>query len=474
MGEDISSDRFGEQDFLEFEERLRAETELLEAWFAEARFSQASPVGGFEAEAWLIRENGTPAPDNDSFLKRLRNPDVVPELAKFNVEINTPPQRLEARALSLMEANLRHNWDRCNAVAREIGLELLATGILPTLSDRHLTLENMSSQDRYRALNEQVLHLRQERPITLDIEGKDHLFAVHRDVMLEAAATSFQIHIQVPASAAARFYNASVLASAPMVAISANSPYLFGASLWDETRIPLFEQSVSVAPRRSRQASRVTLGHAYVTASLMESFRENLGAYAVLLPTLSDEPPETFPHLRLHNGTIWRWNRPLIGFDENGVPHLRIEHRVTPAGPSLTDMIANAALYFGLVHHLAGEDVAPESNLAFAEAKANFYGAARWGLDAELVWLDRSRMSARRLLSDVILPLARSGLEGLRLDAHDIDRYLGIIEARLRSGQNGAAWQRAFIQRHGMDRQALTLAYRDRQRSGRPVHEWDI
>lgn len=474
MGEDILTSQFSEQDFLEFEERLLDETNLLKRWFEEERFAEAPLVGGFEAEAWLIHGDGSPAPENESFLKRLRNPDVVPELAKFNVEINTPPQVLQGKALSLMAEDLCRNWGHCNEVAKEIGLELLAVGILPTLHDRHLTLANMSSQLRYRALNEQVLHLRQEKPITLDIEGADHLFAVHRDVMLEAAATSFQIHLQVPASRAARYYNASIIASAPLVAISANSPYLFGASLWDETRIPLFEQSVSVAPRRSQRASRVTLGDAYIKESLLECFRENLGAYAVLLPMLMDRPREEFAHVRLHNGTIWRWNRPLLGFGDGGTPHLRIEHRVTPAGPSLVDMMANAALYFGFVRRLVSEKDPPERRLSFSDARSNFYAAARWGLDADLVWYGKRRRSARDLLAKVVLPTARSGLQSMGIDEEDVSRFLGIIDARLRSGQTGASWQRAFVQRHGMDRKALTRAYRDLQQGGQPVHEWGL
>ena len=473
MGQDIRTSRFEEQDFLEFEERLLEETRLLEQWFSEGRFAEDSPVGGFEAEAWLIHADCSPAPENESFLARLRNPDVVPELAKFNVEINTPPLVLQGSALTFMETNLRRNWNHCNEIARDMDLELLATGILPTLNDRHLTLDNMSSQERFRALNEQVLHLRQEQPITLDIEQVDHLFAVHRDVMLEAAATSFQIHLQVRASSAPRFYNASVLASAPLVAVAANSPYLFGASLWDETRIPLFEQAVSVAPRRSQQAKRVTLGAAYVRESLVECFRENLGTYAVLLPTLMDERTENFAHLRLHNGTIWRWNRPLLGFDAFGAPHFRIEHRVVPAGPSLVDMIANAALYFGFVHALAEDDVPPELRISFSDAKNNFYAAARWGLEAELVWLDHKRVAVRSLLTDVVLPLARSGLVKLGLDIDDVSRFLGIIEGRLRTGQTGTVWQRAFIRRFGMNRKALTSAYREHQNRGKPVHEWD-
>jgi hypothetical protein len=56
----------------------------------------------------------------------------------------------------------------------------------------------------------------------------------------------------------------------------------------------------------------------YARESILECFEANRTRYPVLLPAVMDEPPESLAHLRLHNGTIWRWNRPLIGFDEQG------------------------------------------------------------------------------------------------------------------------------------------------------------
>jgi hypothetical protein len=331
----------------------------------------------------------------------------------------------------------------------------------------------MSPMQRYQALNEQVLRLRRGRPLQLDIQGREHLRALHQDVMLESAATSLQIHLQVSQDNAARVYNASKVLAAPMVAACANAPYFYGKDLWDETRIPLFEQAVSVGTGERHANERVCFGKYYVRESLLECFQTNLEEFEVLLPMVRDEPPEAMAHLRLHNGTIWRWNRPLIGLDVNGVPHLRVEHRVVSAPTSVADTVANAALYFGLVQTLSTRPAALEARLSCDQARQNFYAAAKRGLDAKVTWSDGSG-PLYELLRTQLLPQAREGLHALELDPGDIDDYLGIIAQRLGRRQNGAIWQRAFVARHGPDMARLTHAYRRHQLKGRPVHEWPV
>jgi gamma-glutamylcysteine synthetase len=475
MGQEIEVIRFGAADFADFGKRLQAETALLAEWFHTGHFSARDRMGGFELEAWLVDAAGRPAPVNEVFLKRLGNPMVVPELARFNVELNDHPQHLWGSAFSRFEASLGATWRQCARVAGELGNGLVMIGILPTVQESELCPDNMSDLKRYRALNEQVLRMREGEPLRLDIHGREHLKTVHQSVMMEAATTSFQLHLKVNAMRAVRAYNAAIIASAPLVAVSANSPFLFGHELWEETRVPLFEQSVSVgglAGASHGPLRRVTFGSGYARESLMECFTENAQHYPVMLPMRYRDGLEQMAHVRLHNGTIWRWNRPLIGFDYDGTPHLRIEHRVIPAGPTIVDMIANAAFYNGLMQTLMAQETPPEQRLPFPRARDNFYAAAQRGLDAQVHWSDDTRGTLQTLVSERLLPMARQGLQQLEIDRADIERYLGVIEARVASGRTGAAWQRACAARFGRDLQAMTQAYRMHQDSGRPVHEW--
>ncbi len=477
MGQEIRETHFTPEDFEAYAASLRGETELLGEWFEQGIFSARDRMGGFELEAWLIDGAARPAAINEQFLARLDNPMVVPELARFNVELNDYPQHLWGSALSRFEASLGATWERCRRVAAELDARLLMIGILPTVREADLTQANMSDMKRYRALNEQVLRLRGGQPLELDIHGHEHLKTAHKSVMLESTTTSFQLHLKVHPRDAVRAYNAALVLSAPMVALAANSPYLFGHDLWDETRIPLFEQSVAVggiAGASHGPMRRVTFGSGYVRKSIYECFLENEQHYPVLLPMTFHEGLEQMSHLRLHNGTIWRWNRPLIGFDYDGIPHLRIEHRVVPGGPTVVDAIANAAFFFGLSKALIDAGTPPEQQLPFDRARDNFYTAARHSLEASITWLDGAKVPIRSLILEQLLPLARSGLETLEIDALDIDKYLGIIEGRVRGARTGAAWQRAYVARHGASMEALTEAYYQCQEGGQPVHEWSL
>lgn len=466
MGKEIESTDFAPQDFERFAAALASETRVLEDWLRRGRFAEADFRVGFELEACLLDRNYFPVAENERFLQNLSDPLVVPELSRFNVELNGTPQRLAGRAFSLLEAELESTWRRCLEVGRDMETTLIMVGILPTLRNRDLVLKNLSSRNRYYALNEQILKRRAGRPLHLRVEGRDRLDVTHSDVMLEAATTSFQVHLQAPASEIARYYNASIILSAPLVALAANSPFLFGKSLWDETRIPVFEQAVDTGSAR-----RVTLGSGYFTDPV-ELFRENVADYGVLLPTVVEDGAARLRHLRLHNGTIWRWNRLLIDFDAAELPSLRVEHRVMPAGPTVADMIANTAVYVGAARFLAGLREPPEADLAFEDARANFYRASREGLAAQITWLGGAKMSARELLADEVLHMAREGLLLLGIDRDDAHRYLDLVRTRVASEQNGASWQRAYIEAHGRDFFRMTADYLAHQRTGRPVHEW--
>lgn len=476
MGEEIRTSSFSNADFDRFKKSLIKETELLESWFKEKKFSSVSNRAGFELESWLVDEQLHPASINEAFLENLNSPLASPELANFNVELNSTPCDLTGDVLSKMQQELDVNWAECKKTADELHSDIVMIGILPTLDNDVLNLANMSKMKRYRALNREVLHQRKGKPLVFDINGVEHLRVTHRDVMMEAAATSFQIHLQVNLDNAVRLFNASIAITGPLLALSANSPYLFGKDLWDETRIPVFEQAVSVGGYDGAAFGpirRVTFGDSYIRESLFECFKENLEHYPILLPVdLSSESGESLAHLRMHNGTIWRWNRPLIGFDETGEPHLRIEQRVVPAGPTTLDAIANAAFYYGAVTAVAALDEPIEKQIPHSFTRDNFYAAARLGLRSSQRWINEEDINARDLILDKLLPLAHQGLESLGVSNEDREKYLGIIHDRVKSGQNGTMWQRAFVQKHGHDMNALTKAYMKNQNNAEPVHLW--
>ncbi len=492
MGQEITHSHFKKSDFDRYRNKLDAELNWVKKHFSQISSDTRLPLSiGFEMEICLLDKTGEPAQLNDVFLQGIKATPIAEqvtlELAQFNVELNSLVFKLQSSVLTDLEEELKRLWTVCLQVAEDIGCSLIMVGTLPSLREEHLSLSNMSPMTRYRALNEQVLRSRKGRAIELDIQGSETLKSIHQDVMLESAATSFQLHLQLPLSRSVRFYNAAIILSAPIVAVTANSPFLFGKNLWCETRIPVFEQAVSVGGFDGAMfgpIKRVSFGSGYARHSLLECFEENNEHYPILLPEVFDSEVEDLAHLTLHNGTVWRWNRPLVAFtcnknasdpvSEKRDYHVRLEHRVIAAGPSIVDSIANAALFYGAITALANQYDIPEQQLSFVQAKENFYLCAKQGLKAKISWLDNKTIPLKALLLDYILPLARNGLTQLGIKREDIDHYLGIIEQRTQSGQTGANWQRQYVEKYGKDMQALTLAYQKNQQSGQAVHEWQL
>jgi gamma-glutamyl:cysteine ligase YbdK (ATP-grasp superfamily) len=474
MGSEVTQRFFEAADFSSFRDRLDEETDLLNQVISAHAVSPRGNVAGFELEAWLVDNAGTALPDNEAYLAAVDSNLVVPELAKFNIEINGSPCALTGRVFTRLHDELSATWARCQAVAAARNYQVIAIGTLPTARTDLFVDANMSGEVRYQCLNDRVLALRDGRKIEIDIDGEDSLSLKQQDVMLEAAATSFQMHLQCKPEQAVRDFNASLMVSAPLVAVSANAPYLFGRSLWDDSRIPLFEQSVDCG---ARHPPRVTFGTGYARSSLMEWFEENRRDHQILIPMLHDAAPGRFAHLRFQNGTVWRWVRPLLGFDFDGQVHLRIEQRVPSAGPTLKDCIANAAFYYGVVRGLGLLDESPEQGLDFDDARENFYKAARYGLNAHVCWLSEGRqeeLPIRKLIINELLPLARRGLESLDIPADEIHDYLDIIGARTDDGQNGALWQRRWMKRNEGNFRDLVHAYAEHQATDRPVHTWAL
>lgn len=474
MGQEITTDHFHKRDFHNFEQALAQETALLGEWFSGGQFQGTEPVVGFELEAWLVDSSLRPAPLNAPFLEAMENPLVVHELASFNIEFNGTPQPISGTPFTRLANELDQTWRAAGRVANGMDLDIAMVGILPTIRAEDLTLANMSKLQRYRALNEQVMRMRSGSPLHFHIEGKDHLDMIHHDVMMEAGSTSLQIHLQVPFHQSVEAFNAAIRISAPMVALCANSPYLFGEDLWDDSRIPLFEQAVHVDLLSHRLGGgRVSFGSGYVEESLFEIFRENLEHYPVMLPICQPEPSGQLPNLMLHNGTIWRWNRPLVGFDAEGRPGLRIEHRVASAGPTPLDVVANSVFFVGLVMGMVQNPGRAVSTLPFSVAKENFYLSARHGMAGSVRWEGGRRVAVRELLQQELLPLAVSGFEGLGLSREEWGPWLEIIEGRIGKGQNGAVWQRGWVAHNGREMEGLLEAYLQGQKSGNPVHQWE-
>jgi hypothetical protein len=321
------------------------------------------------------------------------------------------------------------------------------------------------------------MKMRDHQPVNLCIERKDSINVTHQSVITECAATSMQIHFGVFQETAAKYYNASIVASAFIAATAANSPFLYGQEVWDESRIPIFEQSVNLKCFRTKDgelATRVGLGNGYIRNSLLELFLENLDGYPIMLPEVYDTDPQWLEHLRLHNGTIWRWNRPLIGLSKQGNPTLRLEFRVPSAGPTIRDSIANMAFQIALTHYLFSiEDL--EQKLPFESAKRNFYDSAKFGLDAQIMWIDKKKHNIQEFILNTLMPHLPKALINLGFGQYEANLYLiDTIKPRVLGGQNGASWQKGFVHTHGCRFQELMEQYNKNQQTNTPVHQWSL
>jgi CBS domain-containing protein/gamma-glutamylcysteine synthetase len=445
---------------------------------------------GAEQEMFLVDRALRPANRALTLLEELPRSAFTTELGQFNLELNLVPRVFQDDCLSLLHGELEERLQEVREVAVKHGVRVLLTGILPTLEKRHLGLDSMTPIPRYYQLNQIMRGLRGGEFRTY-IKGLDEFQTKHDNVMLEACNTSFQLHFQVGPGEFALLYNVAQLATAPVLAAAVNSPVLLRHRLWQETRVALFQQSVDTRSEVHAQRGgrvRVSFGDHWIEASILEIFREDVARYRVLIATELEESPlaklargeaPELKALRLHNGTIYRWNRPCYGLVE-GKAHLRIEARALPAGPSVLDEVANAAFFFGLMCALSDEYGDPKDKMPFDDAKANFMAAARYGLHARLHWFGNRTVGADQLIEQELLPLARRGLSSRGIRAADVERYLDVIERRVRSGRTGAQWMLDSLESiDGQGRpderyRALTADMLRNQWSGRPVHEWPL
>jgi gamma-glutamyl:cysteine ligase YbdK (ATP-grasp superfamily) len=486
MGEEVDAQEFTRADRTRHREKVRRNLDVLARMLREAAFDTDDPMTGLEVELNLVDELGDPALKNTEALEAIADPDFQTELGQFNIEINVPPAKLREGGLTTFEDDLRRSLNDAEEKSAEVGAHLVMIGILPTLAEGHMSPASLSGNPRYRLLSEQILNARGE-DITIAVTGPERLRTTSDSIVPEAACTSTQFHVQTSPEQFATYWNASQAISSVQLAVGANSPYLLGKELWRETRIPLFEQATDTRSEELKAQGvrpRVWFGERWIT-SIFDLFEENVRYFPALLPITEEEDPlevleaggtPVLSELRLHNGTIYRWNRPVYDISD-GVPHLRVENRVLAAGPTVADTIANAAFYFGLVRALAESERPLWSQMSFSAAEENFHVAAQHGIEAQIYWPGVGQVQATELVLRRLLPMAQEGLEAWGATGGEIDRMLGIIEQRCLTGRNGAEWfVRQMHERRGDDRydalRATLLDYRERMHTNEPVHTW--
>ncbi|HWD44571.1 MAG TPA: glutamate--cysteine ligase [Actinomycetota bacterium] len=494
MGLTIERERFEPVDYRRFEERLEESLLALHRLLDRPGFGTGPTTVGAELELCLIDSQGRALPRNQEVRAETADPRVVLEVDRFNLELNLTPAPLAGRPFAAMASELDQALGIMRRAAAWHGGRLVMVGILPTLRPEDLQLAALSDAPRYRALNNGLRRLRQE-PFRVRISGADPLELAADDIGLEGANTSFQVHLRVDPDRFADHYNAAQLATGPVLAVAGNSPTFLGHRLWQETRVALFKQAIDdrdAAGRSSRRVARVAFGTGWARSGPLELLEESVRLHEPVLPVVGRERPldrldhgdgvPALEELRLHQGTVWRWNRAI--YDPAGGGHLRIEMRALPAGPTVADMLANAAFLLGLTLALAPGAAEVTRRFAFQQAHHNFYRAAQFGLGAELAWPlgpgGRPGILAAPDLVRHLLPTARQGLEDAGVLPEEVGELLSVIQARAASGQTGAAWQRlalaALEPKLGREQAlaAILERYLEHQRTGKPVHTWPL
>jgi hypothetical protein len=490
MGQDVAARVFSRADRQRYREKVRVCLDVFARMLADARFEPSRGSFGLEIELNLTNDDGTPAMANAAVLEAIADPDFQTELGQFNVEINIAPRRFGETVFGELEEGVRASLNHGEERARTTGAHMMIIGILPTVDGAHLNAAAFSANPRYQLLNEQIFAARGE-DLEIDISGAERLLTYADTIAPEAACTSVQLHLQVEPDAFAAHWNAAQAIAGVQVAVAANSPFFFGKELWRETRIALFEQATDTRPDELKAQGvrpRVWFGERWIT-SIFDLFEENVRYFRALLPVCDDEDPvETLSRgdvprlseLRLHNGTIYRWNRPIYDVVRDR-PHLRVENRILPAGPTVVDILANAAFYYGLLRMLSEDERPLWTQMSFSAAEENFHSGARDGIEARVYWPGVGEVPVSELVLRRLLPQAHEGLERLGIAAADRERLLGIIERRCVTLCNGATWQSAMFHRlyeSGLERdealRRMTVRYRELMHANEPVHDWAL
>ncbi len=492
MGSELESATFTREQRQQYRQKAKACLDVFEQMLGSHSFDFETPMIGMEIELNLVDASYEPKMDNAEVLAAIADPEYQTELAQFNIEFNVPPRQIGGASAAELEEALRASLNEAERRCAQVGAHIVMVGILPTVTPGTFEGEWMSANTRYQALNDAFLAARGEN-IHLDITGRsgERLLRYADSLAPESACTSMQLHLQVRPHEFADYWNAAQVLAGAQLALGANSPYFMGQELWAETRIELFSQAADTRPEELRNQGvrpRVFFGERWIT-SIFDLFEENTRYFPALLPELDDEDPQEafdsgraprLSEMRLHNGTIYRWNRPIYDIVA-GRPHLRVENRVLPAGPTIVDTLANTAFYYGAVRALVADDRPVWTRMSFATAAENFTAGARDGIDAVQFWPGRGEIPASELVLRELLPRAREGLDAWGVDRAVADRLLGVIEGRCLSGRNGAVWQveavRAFeargLERHEALRKMVAL-YAENMHTNEPVHTWAV
>ncbi len=492
MGFAIECERFTDEEFARFRGRLRENLEALRVLLQRPGFGVGPESIGAEMESSIVDDSACVFPINTSVVEHCQDPRVTLELVAFNVEFNLTPVPAAGRPFAALESELEFAISLLERACVREGGHLAPIGIVPTLRTPDLVDSRITQVPRYRALINGVSRF-QASPVRLDIHGPNEALQVQSDTLaIEGSNTSFQVHLRIDPDRYAATYNAAQLATPLALALGANSPIFLERLLWDETRVPLFKQAFvgrRLPPGEWRPAVRVPFGHGWVRKGMHELLAEAVALFPPVLAACGDEDPvqvvrdggvPELGELRLHQGTIWQWNRAV--YDPSAGGHVRVEFRALPAGPTPVDMAATAAFMLGLTIDLREDIDALLPAFPFRYAEHNFYRAAQRGLDARLLWPSAGPPSPVERpvvpLIQELLPRAESGLARLGVEADERQRYLGVIQARLDSMTTGARWLRRSLLRLDQGRsrhdalERLTHDYLDRVKSRRPVHEW--
>lgn len=494
MGEQRVSLVSNQESMQKFVKNLLADLQALEYMLDNDWFDKGITRVGAEQEMVLVDNNTLgPAMIAMKALEQMKDYEwVETELASFNLETNMIPRELKGDCFAKMYNENEGNLKKIQKRLDKLSTTLVLTGILPTLRKYHLSLDNLTPKKRYRALMDSIADQLIGSSFELNLEGIDELKLKHDSPMIEAVNTSFQVHLQVSPDDFVKMYNISQALAAPVMAISANSPIVFGKRVWHESRIAMFQQALDTRASHEHmreRSPRVSFGKDWLQESILEIYREDISRFRILLSADMEEDSLAMiqegevPKLRalqVNNSTVYRWNRPCYGISDNGKPHLRIENRVLPSGPTVIDEIANAVFWLGAMLGMAHKVEDIRDKMSFDDAKDNFTKAAKFGIDSKLTWFDDEKITVCDLVVKKLIPIARKGLKLHNVDPADIKKYLGIIEARAKSHMNGARWQlRSYTKlkkQYSKDESLaiLTAAMIKNQKANIPVHEWKM